>query len=89
MKHQSISRNFWKWSEIETLIPVVISANLRDPRVSKKTFAARSFAYMGPKLWNNTPTTIREIATVDNFKSQLKVHLFNKYSVNNCKFVYY
>ena len=62
---------------------------LQIPRVSKKTFVACSFAYMGPKLWNNTPTTIREIASVDNFKSQLKAHLFNKYLVNNCEFVYY
>ena len=40
---------------------------LEIPRVSKKTFVAHSIAYMGPKLWNNTPTTIRKIASVDNF----------------------
>ena len=62
---------------------------LEIPRVRKKTFVAWSFAYIGPKLWNNAPSAIREIASVDSFKSKLKAHLFNKYLANNCEFVYY
>lgn len=59
------------------------------PRVTKKTFAARSFSYLGPKYWNETPNSIRTITDTDQFKKKLKGHLFNNYFENTNDFVYY
>jgi hypothetical protein len=36
----------------------------------------KAFSYMGPKLWNNLPKNLKECATITNFKSMLKTHLF-------------
>ena len=42
------------------------------PLVKRKTFAERSFAIQGPKLWNSLPLELRSITNTDNFKKQLK-----------------
>ena len=49
------------------------------PLVKRKTFAERSFAIQGPKLWNSLPLELRSITNTDNFKKQLKTHLFNNF----------
>ena len=49
------------------------------PLVKWKTFAERSFAVQGPKLWNSLPLELRLITNTDNFKKQLKTHLFNDF----------
>ena len=48
------------------------------PSVKYKTFAARSFGYAAPTLWNELPKNIRESKTLGNFKKGLKTHLYRK-----------
>ena len=51
---------------------------LEVPFTSRRTFADRSFSVYGPKIWNELPDHIRNIDKIDNFKSMVKTHLFNK-----------
>ena len=48
------------------------------PRVTRKTFANRSFSVQGPKLWNGTPDYIKEAETIETFKKLLKTYLFSQ-----------
>ena len=48
------------------------------PRTKRKTFADRSFSVSGPVLWNQLPSTIREVQNTDIFKRKLKTHLLSK-----------
>ena len=50
--------------------------------VKYKIFAARSFGYAAPKLWNEVPKNIRESKTLDNFKKVLKQACIEKLSTN-------
>ncbi len=43
------------------------SGHLIIPRISKLTAGGRSFSYLGPKLWNNLPNTVREADTLCQF----------------------
>jgi len=43
---------------------------------SKKTWGDRAFAHAGPSLWNELPQDIKDSATVESFKNNLKTHLF-------------
>ena len=52
------------------------STKLVVPRVTKHTFAARSFSVCGPRLWNSLPADITTAPTVDQFKRKLKTHMF-------------
>lgn len=47
------------------------------PRMKLKLGGDRAFAVAVLKLLNSLPVTIRTAATVDNFKSKLKSHLFS------------
>ena len=38
----------------------------------------RAFSVVGPRLWNDLPSTVRFAATITNFKELLKTHLFNR-----------
>ena len=38
-------------------------------------YSKKSFHYSGLKAWNETPTTIRELSTLQQFKKHLKIHL--------------
>jgi hypothetical protein len=49
---------------------------LSVPELSRKTFARRSFAYEGPKLWNKLPNSMRVCDKIDKFKKDLKTLLF-------------
>ena len=48
------------------------------PTTKRKTFADRSFSVYGPKLWNTLPEETRKLDNYENFKKQLKAHLFRK-----------
>tara|TARA_B110000881_G_scaffold40031_1_gene32496 strand:+ start:158 stop:3112 length:2955 start_codon:yes stop_codon:yes gene_type:complete len=43
---------------------------------TKKSFGDSSFSVLGPTLWNNLPSTIRDAPNVQCFKKLLKTHLF-------------
>jgi hypothetical protein len=45
---------------------------------NKKTMDDRAFMIAAPILWNGLPLYVRQAATVDNFKSIVKTHLFAK-----------
>ena len=51
-------------------------SKLEIPKTTKKTFAARSFSVLGPTLWNNLPSELRNITSYTIFKKHLKTHLF-------------
>ena len=51
---------------------------LNIPKVKQTTFAARSFRYIAPRLWNSLPTDIRCTTKLDKFKALLKTNLFQK-----------
>ena len=46
--------------------------------ITKKTMGDRAFMIVAPILWNSLPLSVRQAATVDNFKSMVKMHLFAK-----------
>ena len=46
------------------------------PRTSLKSCGDRAFYKAAPLLWNNLPSHIRDLPTLDNFKTALKTHLF-------------
>lgn len=43
---------------------------------TKRSFGDKSFSFLGPRLWNNLPSSIREASNVQSFKKYLKTHLF-------------
>jgi hypothetical protein len=51
---------------------------LYTPKTRKVTFGDRAFSHSGPILWNSLPRDIREIDTLDCFKSKLKTFLFKR-----------
>ena len=50
------------------------SKDLQIPRC-KTEFFKKSFHYTSLKVWNDTPSTIRELRTLNRFKQRLKTHL--------------
>ena len=51
---------------------------LEIPKVRSKTFAARSFSYMGPTLWYDLLDNLRMIHNAETFRKKLKTYLFKK-----------
>ena len=45
---------------------------------SCKTLGGRSFFMAAPKLWNELPTEIRDLNSINNFKSAIKTYLFRQ-----------
>ena len=45
-------------------------------RVRTKLFGDRAFAKAAPELWNSLPQSLRDITSLDQFKSRLKTFLF-------------
>ncbi|KXJ07191.1 putative RNA-directed DNA polymerase from transposon BS [Exaiptasia diaphana] len=43
-----------------------------------KSYGYRSFSVAGPFLWNSLPSSIRDISSLDNFKTALKTFLFKQ-----------
>ena len=50
------------------------SKDLQIPRC-RTEFFKKSFHYASLKVWNDTPSTIRELPTLNRFKRRLKTHL--------------
>ena len=50
------------------------SQDLQIPRC-RTEFFKKSFHYASLKVWNDTPSTIRELPTLNRFKQRLKTHL--------------
>ena len=50
---------------------------LEVPRTRQKTRGDRAFAVAAPRLWNCLPLHIRAAQSLNDFKSQLKTHLFS------------
>ena len=44
-----------------------------------KTLGDRAFSYSSPHLWNSLPQSIRNISSLQSFKSHLKTYLFKLY----------
>ena len=52
---------------------------LQEPRaIGERGFANRSFSYIAPRLFNKLPVTIKQIDSLDTFKSHLKAFLFSR-----------
>ena len=51
---------------------------LQQP-IQLNKFKDRRFSVAGPKLWNELPKNLREIGSVNAFKTNLKTHLFSKF----------
>lgn len=49
--------------------------NFEVPR-SKKLAGERAFSVCAPKLWNNLPNAIKDISSLESFKSRMKTHLY-------------
>ena len=43
----------------------------------KTEFARRAFSFVSPTTWNDIPLEIRQLSSVNTFKSQLKTHYFS------------
>ena len=52
---------------------------LNEPRLAKQNYKNRSFYIAGPRQWNMLPREIREVSSVDLFKSKLKTFLFDQF----------
>ena len=57
---------------------------------SRKTLANWSFSVAAPKLWNELPSEIRDLSSINKFKMDNKTHLFRQafYSVKIDAFRY-
>ena len=44
----------------------------------ERAFAERSFVYTAPRLYNGLPATVKQQASVQNFKIHLKTFLFSR-----------
>ena len=49
------------------------------PSTKKKTFADRSSSVTRPRLWNHLPVKLRDLASLHDFKKQLKIFMFEKF----------
>ena len=54
------------------------SITLTVPPARLSTMGARAFSRSAPHLWNSLPPDIRNIDSIDTFKSRLKTHLFKQ-----------
>ena len=52
--------------------------NLHQPRTKLKTGGDRAYCSAAPTLWNSLPLHIKTAPTVDQFKNNLKTHLFKQ-----------
>ncbi len=50
---------------------------LSVPHSCLKTKGDQAFSVAAPTLWNNLPSHIKSCSTINNFKSNLKTHLFS------------
>ena len=74
----------------ELLTKKTSNVNLRSSRNSeshynvpfnkRKTFSDRSFSTIGPKLWNELPTSVQNSGSIDIFKNKLKNYFFRDFN---------
>ena len=70
----------------DLLKPYTPTRNLRSssknllnvPPVKLVSCGQRCFSYVAPSLWNSLPDNIRQSSLLQNFKTHIKMHLFNK-----------
>ena len=68
----------------ELLYPYVPKMNLRSstqgllcvPNTRLKSFGDRGFSAVVPKLWNDLPTSVKNVESLEVFKANLKTYLF-------------
>ena len=53
-----------------------IAVKLVVPGVNQKTVGNRAFSTAGPQIWNELPSSIRVIESIDVFKKKLKTYYF-------------
>jgi len=75
--HQDLIRPYAARGEPYTLLITTYSA---CHVYTSPKFGDRSFAFVGPSLWNNLPGEIRDSATLQSFKRLLKTHFFTQTS---------
>ena len=51
---------------------------LKVPIPKTVTYGSRSFRVAASQLWNTLPNHVKDAASIDSFKRQLKTHLFTK-----------
>ena len=52
---------------------------LHEPRaIGERGFANRSFSYTAPRLYNRLPVSLKQIDSLDTFKSHLKAFIFSQ-----------
>jgi len=52
------------------------NCRLVQPKMNMKEYGERCFVYLGPKIWNELPYSVRSAPCLASFKSLLKTHLF-------------
>ena len=70
----------------DLLKPYTQTRNLRSssknllnvPPVKLVSYGQRCFSFVAPSLWNSLPDNIRQSSSLQNFKTHIKMHLFNK-----------
>ena len=51
---------------------------INGPPVKLVSYGQRCFSYVAPSLWNALRDNIRQSSSLQNFKTHIKTHLFNK-----------
>ena len=57
--------------------------NFVVPQIHRQTFAARSFAVYGPRLWNSISDDIKRAPTLESFKVELRHYYTNRLFILN------
>ena len=58
--------------------PTRTRENLRIP-IHNLTIYQHSLTYLGPKIWNALPDTLKSLTTLRNFKKRFKNHIISQY----------
>ena len=69
-------------SLLTSYVPSSRKLILHQPIPNMVTYGKRSFAYGGPRLWNNLDIKLRTIVSPETFNRELKTHLYK--SVYTC-----
>ena len=49
------------------------------PRRNLRSAGERAFSFVAPVIWNSLPAGLRQLSSLNQFKCQLKTHLFEQY----------
>ena len=53
--------------------------DLHPPKIKTKSYGEKTFSFQGTTLWNNLPENIKEITSVQSFKTKFKQFTLNNY----------